>query len=438
MAAIAGMSAAPGEVGKPALDYMIIVTGGEILEGVYSDAHTPFLTRTLRPLGGRCLGTMTVDDRAGDLKAALSFASERARLVIVTGGLGPTPNDITRETIADFTGIELKEHEEVVADMERRFSQPREQLRPNLRRQAMVPTSGGYLANSAGTAVGLLFESSNGMIAALPGPPRELQPMVERELVPLLRTRFGVRPPGATLTLRFAGVGQSQISQTLQEHVQLPPELVITSRFEAGRVDFTFSLPGQTGDQAWLNELARVMRVELGDHLYAENDTTLEEQVVLAFTRRGLTLAVIEIGSGGHLTSSFAGTPGVDRLLHGSVIVPSKSSLCRVLGLGENTLSAREIGQAARVRFEADVAVLIDLSATGVGGRDNVLVTWVDEGQRETRLPRGDASPDSLKVLTTRVLDWMWRQASIGGSMESVGTRVGAGPPEQDSRSREK
>src|SRR3954468_9207532 len=100
-------SAAPGASPAKPLNYYIVVTGGELLEGVYPDAHTPFLTRALRPLGCQCLGSVIVDDNRADIQNALRFATNQAPLVIVTGGLGPTPNDITRETLAEFTGIPL-------------------------------------------------------------------------------------------------------------------------------------------------------------------------------------------------------------------------------------------------------------------------------------------------------------------------------------------
>ncbi len=141
------------------VDYTIIVTGHELLTGVYPDGHTYFLTRTLRPLGLRCVGSMSVDDQSADIKQALQFACGRSQLVIVTGGLGPTDSDITREVLSEFTGIPLQEHPEVLQRMEQRFNTPREKLRANLRRQTRVPTRGTYLNNSSGSAVGLVFET---------------------------------------------------------------------------------------------------------------------------------------------------------------------------------------------------------------------------------------------------------------------------------------
>src|SRR5512146_2729821 len=110
-----GMNCAWGATSKP-VDYFVVVTGGELLEGVYPDAHTPFLTRTLRPLGCRCVGSLTVDDHREDIQRALRFATNHAPLVLITGGLGPTPNDITRETLSEFTGLPLRENPDVLAD----------------------------------------------------------------------------------------------------------------------------------------------------------------------------------------------------------------------------------------------------------------------------------------------------------------------------------
>jgi nicotinamide-nucleotide amidase len=397
------------------LDYVVVITGTEILEGLYPDSHTHFLTRTLRPLGGRCVGVITIDDREEDLTGALRFALGQAPLVIVTGGLGPTPNDITRESIAAFTGISLREDADVVAAMERRFNQPRDQLRPNLRRQALVPSPGAYLRNTVGTAVGLVFQTTNATIVALPGPPGELRPMVERELVPLLQSRFGLRRSGSTLTLRFVGLGQSQISQTLQDHLSLPPELVITSHFDAGRVDFTFSLPGQTEiEKAWLMTLASTMRRELGDSLYSEDTASLEDQVMRGFARRGLTLVLVEVGTGGHLTDSLAQVQNSERVLVGSHVAPTGERLRQLLQLetarASESEGLRAIAQAVRNRSRSDVVVAVGLPEQEQGVSRKVRVLWVDSGHREAQFPWSDSTPASNALLTTRILDWLRRQ----------------------------
>ena len=317
--------------------YMVVVTGAELLSGVYADGHTYFITRTLQPLGLRCVGAMSVDDNANDLKEALRYATNKAPLVLVTGGLGPTDNDITREALSDFTRIALAEQPEVLQDMARRFKTEPERLRANLRCQTRVPTSGTYLKNRNGTAVGLVFEASKTVIVALPGPPHELQPMVRGELVPYLSRRFGTRLPGCSLTVRFVGLGQSEIDQKLKEHVTLPPDVTTSSQFGGGRVDFTFSLPDDTPrNRARLAELKRNIVKHLGEHIYAEGTASLEQTVIKSLMARGETLAVAEIGSGGSVAAALSGAEGAGRALQGACVAPTMKKLRRLLMPSQN------------------------------------------------------------------------------------------------------
>jgi len=320
---------------------MIVVTGGELLSGVYPDGHVHFLTRTLRPLGLHCVGSMCVDDKQADLEEAIRFAAGKASLIVVTGGLGPTDNDITRETLSDVTGIALKEHPDVLHAMARRFGVSPEVIRPNLRRQTQVPTHGCYLKNGNGTAVGLVFESADAVIVALPGPPRELQVMVSDHLIPYLSRRFGTRRPGCSLTLRFVGLGQSQIDQTLESHVPLPPEVTLSSQFGGSRVDFTFSLPDDTPqDRRQLEELKQKILEHLGDNVYADDQTSLEQCVVRLFQKRGETLTLAEAGSGGSLAAGLSRCDGAGGVVVGAYVAPTEEQLRRLLRVPEEQIAA--------------------------------------------------------------------------------------------------
>jgi nicotinamide-nucleotide amidase len=318
---------------KAPVDYVVVVTGGELLQGAFPDGHTFFIARTLRPLGLRCVGSICVDDRKADIDRALRFAVAQADLVIVTGGLGPTENDITRETLSSFTGIPLREDPDVLEHMERRFRTSRDRLRSNLRRQARVPVRGTYLKNAHGTAVGLVFEPEESVMVALPGPPRELEPMVREGLVPYLSRRFGTRMPGCSLTLRFVGLGQSQVDQTLKDHVSLPPGLTQSSQFEGGRVDFTFSLPDDTpAGRAQLEKLKEAILQHLGDHVYADDNESLESHVLRLVAKDGGAITLVEAGSGGSLAAALLGE-GRDakRLVAGALAAPRFEELRQLL-----------------------------------------------------------------------------------------------------------
>jgi len=334
--AVAALAAPPPQEPE-ATNYRIVVTGGEMLEGAYADAHTLFLTRTLHPLGLHCAGSAIVDDRAEEIKAALRFAADRVPLVIVTGGLGPTDNDITRETLSDFTGIPLNEDPDLLKEAQRRFGAGSGELRANIRRQMRVPSRGTFLRNPSGSAAGLVFEQEKLVIVALPGPPRELQPIVQTELVPYLGRRFGTRKPGCCLTLRFVGLGQSQIDQTLKERAPVPTDVILFSAFEADRVDFTFALRGDTPqDRERLEELKRKIAPHFKDHLYAEGAVTLEQCVVGALKERGATLVVAEAGSGGALAAALSGADGTGKVFSGAHVASTEEALRGMLGVADD------------------------------------------------------------------------------------------------------
>jgi nicotinamide-nucleotide amidase len=377
------------EPAPQATRYVIVVTGSELLSGAYADSHTSFITRTLHPLGLHCVGSVIVDDKPADIEEVLRFAAGKVPLVIVTGGLGPTDNDITRETLSDFTGIALKEHPDVLADMARRFKTDPNSLRANLRRQTRTPRQGTYLKNSAGTAVGLVFEKSDSVIVALPGPPRELQPMVREELVPYLSRRFGTRLPGASLTLRFVGLGQSEIDQRLKEHVTLPADVTTLSQFQGGRVDFTFLLPDDTPqNRARLQELRNQIAREFRDSIYGEGDTSLEQHVVNLLAKRGKKLALAEAGSGGNLAAALSHADGAERVLAGAYVGPSIEVLQHMLQLSHGAGSLESIVLAASKTAESHWAIAVGDVERDENGSGYVPVV----------LKRPDGSVDTRKI----------------------------------------
>lgn len=389
--------------------YMVVVTGGELLTGAYPDGHTYFLTRTLHPLGLHCIGSMCVDDKPDDIKGAIRYAADKAPLVIVTGGLGPTPNDITRETLSDFTGIALREHPDILKAMAKRFRTPPSELRANLRKQTQVPANGTYLNNANGTAVGLVFESGDSVIVAMPGPPSELQAMARDELVPYLSRRFGTRSPGCSITLRFVGLGQSQIDQTLKEHVTLASDIIISSQFEGGRVDFTFSLPDDTQqEQARLEELKQQITKYLGEYIYADNGTTLEEHIVGLLKARGVTLALAEAGSGGSLAAAISSADGGHEVLAGAYMAPTVEKLRNMLRIGDDIWKniTTERQQVEQLAFAAANTV-VSRCAVAVGQR------------------RQNQSGDSYVDVAFKLPDWPLetRQFRLSGDGELARSR---------------
>jgi nicotinamide-nucleotide amidase len=392
---------------------MIVVTGREVLAGAYADGHTFFLTKTLRPLGLQCVGSLCVDDKPADIQEALRFATARADLVIVTGGLGPTDNDITREALRDFTGLSLHEHPDVLIAMAKRFNVPAAELRSNLRRQAQTPSRGTFLNNAGGTAVGLVFETPTDVIVALPGPPRELQPMVLDELIPYLSRRFGTHTPGASITLRFVGLGQSQIDQTIKDHVPLPVDLITSSQFEGGRVDFTFALPhDRPEDRARLKRFKDGILAHLGDSVYAQDETTsLETRVMELLGRKNATLAVAEVGTGGALASALSGADGTHRALLGAYVAPTAERLHQMLGNNTQSDTAESLAQEAAAAAGSQWVVAVSGIRRDDAGSSIEVAFRGPDGRVESRRIRLAGTGESARSrLVTDLLDQLRRK----------------------------
>lgn len=405
------------------LDYFIIVTGGELLEGVLQDAHTPFLTRALRPFGCHCAGSIIVDDQREDIERAVRFATNRASLVIVTGGLGPTPNDITRETLSAITGIELRESPEALSEMERRFDQPRTQLRANLRRQTLVPVRGGYLKNPSGTAVGLVFDSGSSVVVALPGPPRELQAMTTAELVPFLQRRFGIHELGAALTVRFVGAGQSLIDQVIKDRISVPPGVLITSLFEGGRVDFTFSRPGHLPeDRDILKRLEADLREHLGTYIYASDGSSLEDVVVNNLLARGGPLALVEIGSGGSMADNLTGASRSHALIAGAFVAPTEQAMAKLLSIPPDDLPEAPLDQIQRLAAATAaktgsewVAGTSSILTDAAGSRSLWAVCRFGDGRWHTlRIGVRGSDQAARTALNTQLMEFLWKCSQLG------------------------
>ncbi len=405
--------------------YMIMVTGGELLSGALPDGHTPFLTRTLRPLGLRCVGSMIVDDNLEDIRSALGYATQHAELVIVTGGLGPTDNDVTCEAIAGFTGIAVEENPEVLEAIARRFRTTVEGLRGNLRRQTRVPVGGTYLKNSSGTAVGLVFDCAKRVVVALPGPPRELQPMVLNQLMPYLSRRFGTHLPGCSLTVRFIGLGQSAIDQAMKDHLPLSDEIALSSQFDASRVDFTFTLPDDNREnRAKLEDLKMRLLERLGDNIYATDDrTSLEDSAVAALAARGATLSLAEVASGGAVTAALCRAEGADSVLAGAYVAANAETMRRLLGVSEDrwpepSESAKRLELLAEACARAtgsQWAAVVGPVRNGAGGRRDadVLLRGPDGRVAAAELAVSGSAAASHQRLTTQIVDLFRRQFQL-------------------------
>ena len=360
----------------------IVVTGTEVLTGRIADRNGPWVSERLAELGVEVAHILVVADRPDDLEAALRFmASEGMDLIVTSGGLGPTADDLTAEVVARFAGRELVLDEEtegkiaeILRGFARRFNFDEEAVREANRKQAMIP-EGAIALDPVGTAPGLVVPANGRIVVVLPGPPRELQPMwptaLESEPVRGLLERAS---PLHGYTLRMFGVPESEIAKSLREIEEggvALPEVEITTCLRRGEIEIDV----RYRDEAVTT--AEAVRTGLADrhprHLFSLDGETIDSQVAQLLGGRRLGLA--ESCSGGLLAARITNLPGASSYFAGGVVSYSNEAKASLLGVDPGLIEAKgavspavaeAMSLGALERFEADVAV----SITGIAGPD--------------------------------------------------------------------
>ena len=362
----------------------IVVTGTEVLTGRISDSNGPWVSEQLAGRGVEVAHIVVVADRPDDLEAALRFlAAEGMDLIVTTGGLGPTADDLTGEVVARFAGRELVLDEEVeakIAEILRNFAKrggfdfDEEAIMEANRKQAMVP-EGAIALDPVGTAPGLVVPAGERVVIVLPGPPRELRPMwpVALEAAPV-QSVLARATPLRGYTLRMFGVPESEIAKSLRE--------IEGDGVEIGAVEITTCLRrGEIEiDVRYRDEaetVADAVREGLEErherHLFSLDGETIDSQVAKLLQGRRLGLA--ESCSGGLLAARITDLPGASEYMAGSVVAYSYEAKSELLGVDPALIEAKgavspEVAEAMAIgaleRFGADVAV----SITGIAGPD--------------------------------------------------------------------
>ncbi len=299
----------------------IIAVGSELLTPDRMDTNSLFLTEELNKLGIEVLRKTIVGDNRELLSEAFQDALNRVPVVISSGGLGPTEDDLTRETLAELLGRKLKRNEEVVRAIEARFrSFKRDMPAVNLR-QAMVPEGAEVLENLRGTAPGLWLEDQGRMIALLPGPPRELKPLFIEQVLPRLQRRASALRMFHR-ELRVTGLGESHVEERIKPIYTRYKEVNTTILAAPGEIQI--HLRSWSGDAAQsnttLDEIVRSFELALGDRIYAHSALSLEEVVGRLLVEHRATISAAESCTGGLLAERLTRIPGSSSYFLGGVV----------------------------------------------------------------------------------------------------------------------
>jgi nicotinamide-nucleotide amidase len=359
----------------------LLNTGSELMLGRVLNTHQQWICRQLADMGWVVERQVAVPDTAHEIRDTVREALGRADLVIVTGGLGPTSDDITRELIAEMLGRKLVLNEEVRQKIRQFFASRNRPQPARTEVQALVPEGAIVLPNSQGTAPGLamevpadIYRGARSWLVMLPGPPRELRPMWAEHVVPLLNREFAQPETFVCRTLKTTGIGESRVEEIIVNHLdeQLKAGLEIGYCARTGEVDVRFVCRGPNANTC-VAAAEKITRRLLRDNVYGVDDEQLETVIVRLLAERKQTLALAESCTGGFIANRITNVPGASAVLLAGLVTYSNEAKQQLLGVSADTLKAhgavseavaREMVQGARRRIAADYAI----SVTGIAG----------------------------------------------------------------------
>ncbi len=356
------------------MNFEIISVGTELLLGQIVNTNARTISRMLSELGMNVYYTTVVGDNPERLRAALAAAAERADGIITTGGLGPTGDDLTKETIADFCGLHCVMHEESKQRLIARFASQNRTMPQNNLKQAEMPEGCIVLENDNGTAPGAVIEHGKNIFIMLPGPPSEMEPMLLHKVRPYLEQKTdGIIH---SKTLRVFGIGESAAEERLKDIMKQQTNPTIAPYAKTGEMELRLTAKAHDLKAAkeMLAPLEQQVRKILGDFIYAEGEESSLQQTVVALLReRGLTVATAESCTGGLVAKKVTEVPGASECFQTGFITYANLTKEKLLGVPHNILeeygavskqTALEMSRGARAVSGSDIGIGI----TGIAG----------------------------------------------------------------------
>jgi nicotinamide-nucleotide amidase len=352
---------------------MLINTGTELLLGDVHDAHLAFIAREILPLGLRIDERRTVPDSEAILQT-LAELFPRCEILFVTGGLGPTTDDITREMISQSLGLELLQHPELLTSLQQRLQVRGIKWGSGIARQADVPAGARVLPNEYGSAPGFYLKANinprvpSPHVFVLPGPPRELQPMFKKFVMPILKSIVRVPFSMQRRSYRIAGVGESLVEEAIGEKVLAIPGIELGYCARPGEVEVRI-----IGEPEAIQTADAIIRGELGSSIFSGDDEKLEAVMLNLLKQRKETLATAESCTGGFIANSITNVPGASEVFLAGYVTYANESKSDVLNVDSKLIEkhgavsepvAQAMAEGARLRAGSTYG----LATTGVAG----------------------------------------------------------------------
>lgn len=357
----------------------IVAVGTELLLGQIVDTNSAWIAERLAAIGVDCRYQTRIGDNVTRIAGVLEAALARSQAVVVSGGLGPTPDDVTREAIAQVMGVALEMDEEALAGVERALRARHREVSPSNRRQGEVPVGARIIPQRGGTAPGLICPVGEGAIYAVPGVPTEMKEMVERAVLPGLRERSGEPATIMSRVLRTWGAGESVVAEMVGPRLAAldaagdgAPTIAFLARgLEGVQVRITVKAVSADAGREVLDREEAELRELLGAYVFGVDEETMAMHIGSLLSARHSTLAVAESYTGGLIASTLVAAPGASAWFRGAAVSYASEVKRDLLGLGPGPVvsaaAAAEMANAIRRLLGADVG----LATTGVAGPDS-------------------------------------------------------------------
>ncbi|MDK8180655.1 competence/damage-inducible protein A [Paenibacillus sp. UMB4589-SE434] len=367
----------------------MIAVGTELLLGQIVNTNAQYLSQQLALLGVDVYYQTVVGDNPHRLRDVIQTASKRADIVLLTGGLGPTLDDITKDVVAELLGRGMLIHEPSMRKMEDMFKGRGIHMVDSNRRQANWIEGSDALANEAGLALGNAVLHEDVAYILLPGPPKEMKPMFQLEVVPWLEKHlFDERTSLYTRMLKFAGIGESNLEAQLLDLIESQSDPTIAPYAKEGEVLIRLATKSDSKQEAGrkLDELESVIRGRLGQHIFATEDVSLEHVIVEQMTKLGLTLSAAESCTGGLFSELVTSVPGSSVMFHGGVVSYANALKQKLLNVPSELLEGENApGAVSQETARAMAEGLLQLTGTDIA----VSITGVAGPGQSERKPAG-------------------------------------------------
>ncbi len=355
----------------------IITIGDEILIGQIVDTNSAWMAQQLNNAGIRVKQISSVSDDRQHILTALAEASNRADIILITGGLGPTKDDITKKTLAEYFGVGMVESKEALDNVNRIFAKYNRPLLEVNRLQAEVPENCEVILNKNGTAPGMWFNHEGKVYVSMPGVPFEMMYMVEEEVIPKLKNTFTL-PVIIHKTILTAGEGESFLAEKIADiEDSLPPYIKLAYLPKLGQVRLRLSAYGDDADllKQKVDEFAARIVERVGINVVTQEDIPLEKALLNIMIGKGLTLSVAESCTGGYISHLFTQHAGSSKVFLGGAVSYSNQLKESLLGVKDETIqkygavseeTVTEMVAGALKNFKSDFAIAV----TGIAGPD--------------------------------------------------------------------